>query len=62
MAQGGPIISATRMSVGAGVASPEAEKALVTWRGYLGEAARRAIRNPGTVTLPRDLKYPRQMR
>ena len=24
--------------------------------GYLGEAARRAIRNPGTVTLPRDLK------
>jgi transposase len=30
-------------------------------RGYLGEAARRAIRNPGTVTLPRDLKQPRQM-
>jgi hypothetical protein len=25
-------------------------------RGYLGEAARRAIRKPGTVTLPRDLK------
>jgi hypothetical protein len=23
---------------------------------YLGEAARRAIRNPGTVTLARDLK------
>ena len=25
-------------------------------RAYLGEAARRAIRNPGTVTLPRDFK------
>ena len=25
-------------------------------RAYLGEAARRAIRNPGTVTLARDLK------
>jgi transposase len=25
-------------------------------RAYLGEATRRAIRNPGTVTLPRDLK------
>jgi transposase len=25
-------------------------------RGYLGDAARRAIRNPGTITLPRDLK------
>jgi hypothetical protein len=25
-------------------------------RAYLGEAARRAIRDPGTVTLPRDLK------
>ncbi len=25
-------------------------------RAYLSEAARRAIRNPGTVTLPRDLK------
>ena len=25
---------------------------------YLGEASRRAIRNPGTVTLPRDLKSP----
>ncbi len=25
-------------------------------RAHLGEAARRAIRNPGTVTLPRDLK------
>ncbi len=25
-------------------------------RAYLGEAARRAIRNSGTVTLPRDLK------
>jgi hypothetical protein len=24
----------------------------------LGEASRRAIRNPGTVTLPRDLKSP----
>ncbi len=24
---------------------------------YLGEAARRASGNPGTVTLPRDLKY-----
>ena len=23
---------------------------------FLGEAARRAIRNPGTVTLPRDLE------
>ncbi len=25
-------------------------------RAYLGKAARRAIRNPGTVTLVRDLK------
>jgi transposase len=25
-------------------------------RAYLGEATRRTIRNPGTVTLPRDLK------
>jgi hypothetical protein len=25
-------------------------------RAYLGQAARRAIRNPGTVTLARDLK------
>jgi hypothetical protein len=25
-------------------------------RAYLGEAARRAIRDPGTVTLARDLK------
>jgi transposase len=25
-------------------------------RAYLGEASRRAIRNAGTVTLPRDLK------
>jgi hypothetical protein len=25
-------------------------------RAYLGEATRRAIRNPGTVTLARDLK------
>ena len=25
-------------------------------RRYLGEAARRAVRNPGTVTLSRDLK------
>jgi len=25
-------------------------------RGYLGEATRRAIRDPGTVTLPRDLR------
>ena len=25
-------------------------------RAYLAEAARRAIRNPGTVTLPRDFK------
>ncbi len=25
-------------------------------RAYLAKAARRAIRNPGTVTLPRDLK------
>ena len=25
-------------------------------RAYLGEAARRAIRDPGTVTPPRDLK------
>jgi hypothetical protein len=25
-------------------------------RGYLGDAARREIRGPGTVTLPRDLK------
>jgi hypothetical protein len=25
-------------------------------RAYLSEAARRAIRNPGTVTLPRDFK------
>jgi hypothetical protein len=25
-------------------------------RAYLGEAARRAIRSPGTVTLARDLK------
>jgi hypothetical protein len=25
-------------------------------RAYLGEAARRAIRDPGSVTLPRDLK------
>ncbi len=25
-------------------------------RAYLGQAARRAIGNPGTVTLPRDLK------
>ncbi len=25
-------------------------------RAYLGEAARRAIRSPGEVTLPRDLK------
>ena len=27
-------------------------------RAYLAEAARRAIRNPGTVTLARDLKSP----
>ncbi len=25
-------------------------------RGYLGEVTRRAIRNPGSVTLARDLK------
>ncbi len=25
-------------------------------RAYLGEVARRAIRNPGTATLPRDFK------
>jgi len=25
-------------------------------RAYLSEAARRAIRDPGTVTLPRDFK------
>jgi hypothetical protein len=25
-------------------------------RAYFGEAARRAIRNPGAVTLPRDFK------
>ena len=25
-------------------------------RAYVAEAARRAIRNPGTVTLPRDFK------
>jgi hypothetical protein len=25
-------------------------------RGYLGEAARRGVRSPGTVTLPRDFK------
>jgi hypothetical protein len=25
-------------------------------RAYLSEPARRAIRNPGTVTLPRDFK------
>ena len=25
-------------------------------RAYLGEAARRAIRNPGTIALARDLK------
>jgi transposase len=25
-------------------------------RGYLGEATRRAIRDAGTVTLPRDLR------
>ena len=31
-------------------------KLVVEPRAYLGEAARRAIRNPGTVTLPRDLK------
>jgi transposase len=28
-------------------------------RAYLGEAARRAIRSPGTVTLARDLKSPK---
>ncbi len=28
-------------------------------RGYLGEAARRAIRDPGTVRLPRDLNQPK---
>ncbi len=27
-------------------------------RAYLGEAAGRAVRNPGTVTLARDLKSP----
>jgi hypothetical protein len=27
-------------------------------RAYLGQAARRAIRNPGTVTLARELKTP----
>ncbi len=27
-------------------------------RAYLGEATRRAVRNPGTVTLARDLKSP----
>ena len=27
-------------------------------RGYLREATRRAVRNPGTVTLARDLKTP----
>ncbi len=30
-------------------------------RAYLGEATRRAIRNPGTITLARDLKQSRQM-
>jgi hypothetical protein len=33
-----------------------AKLAGVNPRAYLGEAARRAIRNPGTVTLPRDRK------
>ncbi len=27
-------------------------------RAYLKEATLRAVRNPGTVTLARDLKYP----
>ena len=27
-------------------------------RAYLKEATLRAVRNPGTVTLPRDLKSP----
>jgi hypothetical protein len=38
------------------------ESAKLAWvepRGYLGEATRRAIRDPGTVTLPRDLKSPK---
>ncbi len=33
-----------------------AKLAGVELRAYLGEAARRAIRSPGTVTLARDLK------
>jgi hypothetical protein len=31
-------------------------------RAYLAEAERRAIRNPGTVTLPRDIKWPASTR
>ena len=27
-------------------------------RGYLREATLRAVRNPGTTTPPRDLKFP----
>jgi hypothetical protein len=33
-----------------------AKQAGVEPRAYLGQAAQRAIRNPGTVTLARDLK------
>ena len=33
-----------------------AKLARVEPRAYLGEAARRAIRNPGTVTLAREFK------
>ena len=35
-----------------------AKRRSVEPRAYLGEAFRRAIRNPATVTLPRDLKSP----
>ncbi|MDH5566723.1 MAG: transposase domain-containing protein [Myxococcales bacterium] len=31
-------------------------------RAYLAEAARRAIRNPGIVTLTCDFKYPESLR
>jgi hypothetical protein len=30
-------------------------------RGYLGEASLRAVRNPGTVTLARDLNSPESL-
>jgi hypothetical protein len=36
--------------------SPVGAKMLPEARAYLGEAARRAIRKPGTVTLARGLK------